>query len=127
MSGILPKEKIFNLYIPRVEGKEKRKTKPSKAGLLGVAGMKRDVLSRVLDPFIDRGACEENAQKEEKRAVTKLDLFTDGLSGGVGSAEKRARLAEALLLPPDMSANALLEAINLVSDYEEYKRIAKAL
>ncbi len=123
ISGILPKEKIFNLYIPKVEGKEKRKRAPSKQGLLGVEGMSREVLLRVLDPFIDRGACEENVKKADIREVTKLDLFVDGLSGSDRSAEKRARLAEALLLPPDMSTKALLEAINLVSSYEEYKRI----
>ena len=33
LSSILPKEKIFNLYIPRIAGKEKRKTAPSKEGM----------------------------------------------------------------------------------------------
>ena len=123
ISGILPKERIFNLYIPRVEGKEKRKRAPSRQGLLGVEGMSREVLMRVLDPFIDKGGAEMTPDLRERREVTKFDLFVDGLSGSDGAAEKRARLAEALMLPPDMSAKALLEAINLVSSYEEYKRI----
>ncbi len=124
ISGILPKEKIFNLYVPKIEGKEKRKRSPSKSGLLGVEGMGREVLMRVLDPFIDKGACEESA---EKREVTKLDFFNDGFSGGENSSEKRARLAEALMLPTDMSAKALLEAINLICGYDGYKRIAESL
>ena len=127
VSGILPKEKIFNLYIPKVEGKEKRKRQASKEGLLGVEGMSREVLTRVLDPFIDKGACEEKGKDLDHREVTKLDFFTDGLSGSDNSKEKRIRLAEALLLPPDMSANALIEAINLVSSYEEYKSAVAAL
>jgi ribonuclease M5 len=127
ISGILPKDKIFNLYVPKIEGKERRKRSPSKAGLLGVEGMGREVLMRVLDPFIDRGACEEISENEEKREVTKLDFFNDGLSGGENSSEKRARLAEALLLPTDMSAKALLEAVNLVCGYDEYKRITESL
>ena len=127
VSGILPKEKIFNLYIPKVEGKEKRKRQASKEGLLGVEGMSREVLTRVLDPFIDKGACEEKDKDLDHREVTKLDFFTDGLSGSDNSKEKRIRLAEALLLPPDMSANALIEAINLVSSYEEYKSAVAAL
>ena len=121
ISGILPKEKIFNLYIPKVEGKEKRKRQPSKEGLLGVEGVGREVLMRVLDPFVERGACEEKTANAERREVTKLDFFNDGLSGGDNSSIKRARLAEALFLPPDMSANALIEAINLVAGYDEYK------
>ena len=121
VSGILPKESIFNLYIPKVEGKEKRKRQASKEGFLGVEGMGREVLTRVLEPFIDKGACEEKSSNAERREVTKLDFFTDGLSGSDNSKEKRARLAEALLLPPDMSANALIEAINLVAGYDEYK------
>jgi ribonuclease M5 len=127
ISGILPKDKIFNLYVPKIEGKERRKRSSSKAGLLGVEGMGREVLMRVLDPFIDRGACEEISENEGKREVTKLDFFNDGLSGGENSSEKRARLAEALLLPTDMSAKALLEAVNLVCGYDEYKRIAESL
>ena len=124
ISGILPKEKIFNLYVPKIEGKEKRKKTASKAGILGVEGMGREVLMRVLDPFIDKGACEEKSQKRE---VTKLDFFNDGLSGGENSSEKRARLAEALMLPADMSAKALLEAINLLLGYDEYKRALESL
>ena len=123
LSGILPKEKIFNLYIPRVEGKEKRKRAPSRQGLLGVEGMSREVLMRVLEPFIEKGEGDVTPDRRERREVTKFDLFVDGLSGSDGAAEKRARLAEALMLPPDMSAKALLEAINLLVGYEEYKRI----
>lgn len=123
ISGILPKEKIFNLYIPRVEGKEKRKRAPSRQGLLGVEGMSREVLMRVLAPFIDKGTGEMTPDLRERREVTKFDLFVDGLSGSDGASEKRAMLAEALMLPPDMSAKALLEAINLLVGYDEYKRI----
>lgn len=122
ISGILPREKIFHLYIPKIEGKEKRKAHPSRSGLLGVEGMGREVLTRVLAPFIDEGTCEAKTDGKEKRAVTKFDFFIDGLSGSDGSSLKRARLAEALMLPPDMSARALIEAINLVSSYEEYKK-----
>ena len=123
LSGILPKEKIFNLYIPRVEGKEKRKRAPSRQGLLGVEGMSREVLMRVLEPFIEKGEGDVTPDRRERREVTKFDLFVDGLSGSEGAEAKRARLAEALMLPPDMSAKALLEAINLLVGYEEYKRI----
>ena len=48
LNGILPREKIHNAYIPKIEGKEKRKTKSSAQGLLGVEGMRPEVLKKHL-------------------------------------------------------------------------------
>lgn len=120
LTGILPKDKIKQLYIPEIEGKEKRKRTASKAGLLGVEGMSREILLDVFSPFINEGEC---GGAIEKVAVTKLDFYNDGLSGGAGAQEKRRMLAKKLGLPSDMSANALIEAINLISDYDEYKKM----
>ena len=121
LSGILKKDEVFHLYIPQIEGKERRKKSPSKSGFLGVEGMSREVLENLFEPFIDRGACEENAQKPSKKGVTKADFYRDGLSGGEKSSEYRRRLAERLSLPRDMSANALIDAINLLYSYDDYK------
>ena len=55
--------------------------------------------------------------------LTKLDLFNDGLSGKEDAAEKRKMLLKAMELPSDMSAKAMIEAINLIYGYKEYKRI----
>lgn len=122
--GILPKEKIHNLYVPEVSGKERRKTKSSKAGLLGVEGMSREVLVRLLSPF----AIGESAEvRREGRQLTKLDFYLDGLSGGEGSSEKRKRLALSLGLPHDMTAGALIEAINILYSYDEYKKRVEEL
>ena len=108
ISGLLPKEKIHHLYIPEVEGKEKRKKSRSKAGLLGVEGMSREVLQRVLSPFISDGKSGENRSLKSGKMLTKLDLFMDGLSGGEGASEKRSKLAASLGFPSDMSANSLI-------------------
>lgn len=118
LSGILPKDKMFHVYIPQIEGKERRKKSASKAGFLGVEGMERKVLEKVLAPFIDSEACDKN---EEKREVTKLDFYNDGFSGGDGASQKRAKLAAAFSLPTDMSANSLIEVINLIADYDAYR------
>ncbi len=128
LSGILPKDKIFHLYVPQIKGKERRKRAPSRTGILGVEGMNREVLERVLSPFIETadktatntGACSEKDGFTGRR-VTKFDFFVDGLSGGVSSSVLREALARELMLPPTMSAGALLEAINLLYSYEEYK------
>ena len=121
LSGILPKDKLFHVYTPQIEGKERRKKSPSKAGLLGVEGMGREVLEKALAPFIDTGACDENQRIGNERMLTKLDLFIGGLSGADNASEKRAALCEYLGFPRDMSANALIEAINLTVGYDEYR------
>ena len=44
-------DKIINLYTPKIEGKEKRKTEASKEGILGVEGTDKDILYSLLSPF----------------------------------------------------------------------------
>ena len=120
LSGILPKEKIHHLYIPRIEGKESRKRKPSASGNLGVEGMEKDVLIRLLTPFVDG----EKVQKGGKM-ITKVDFFTDKLTGCGGAVENRRKICEVCDLPQDMTPNALLEALNLLYGYDEYKRLVE--
>lgn len=122
VNGIIPKDKIFNVYVPKIEGKERRKDKRSAAGLLGVEGMSREVLERALAPFIVSGdACKINASKT-REMITKVDFFVDKLSGTENASERRSILAEYFGLPGDMTANALLEALNIIADREEYKK-----
>ena len=123
LRSILPPDKIHNVYVPRIEGKEKRKQKGGKSGTLGVEGMPRDVLERVLSPFVNG----EKLDTGTGLGITKLDFFEDGLSGGKNSAEKRAALAALMDLPTDMTANALLEAINLLYTRVEYENMVSKL
>ena len=125
LSGILPKDKIFHLYTPEIAGKEKRKSAPSRAGLLGVEGVGADVIRPLLLPFTEE--CDAPSGTAGKRAVTKMDFYNDGLSGGALSKEKREALAIHLGLPKAMSANALLSAINLIFGYEKYREACDRL
>ena len=114
LSEILPKDKVTHLYIPPVKGKEKRKEKAGKAGLLGVEGIDADTLRKIFAPFaID-------APARACGGITKQDFYKDGLSGKDGAKEKREALARALELPYDLTANALLDACNLLYTKEEY-------
>lgn len=122
LSGLLPPDKIHNLFIPQIEGKERRKTHASKQGLLGVEGMEREVIERLLKPF-----STERDVEIERKMITKLDFFEDGLSGGDNSSERRAALAKRCNLPSDMTAKALLEALNLLYGYDEYKAMIAEL
>lgn len=121
LNGIVPQEQLINVYIPDVFGKEKRKSEPSKEGKLGVEGVKSDV---IIDALKKGGVkFDVDAESSEKtQPVTKTDLFLDGLSGGKGSAEKRARFLKQLDLPEHLSSNSMLKLINSFMDFDDYKR-----
>ena len=119
--GILPPEKVKNVYIPETKGKEKRKSAPSKAGLLGVEGMTPEVLKKILAPFTVDGGREKLNGENSSREVTNADFFNDGVAGREGSGELRAALCRALDLPHDLTPKALLEAVNMLVGYTEYK------
>ena len=118
LKGLLPKsEKILHIYIPTEKGKETRKKEYSKAGLLGVEGIDAQTLRDLFSKYV-----VDNTQ-ENKEKITKADLYEKGLSGGNNSAEKREKAAEALGLPKGMSANAFLEAINILGVTREQLNI----
>lgn len=116
LRGALPKEGVLHAYVPEIPGKEKRKAAPGKAGLLGVEGMTPEIILRALR---DAGAAVGGEAGRTSDHITKLDLFTLGLSGGAGSAGRRQALLHALELPGYLSANALLDALNLLMTREE--------
>mgnify|MGYP002678270179 FL=1 len=121
LNGIVPQEQLVNVYIPDIFGKEKRKSEPSKEGKLGVEGVKSDV---IIDALKKAGVkFDVDAESSEKtHPVTKTDLFLDGISGGEGSAEKRARFLKQLDLPEHLSSNSMLKLINSFMDFDDYKR-----
>lgn len=124
LNGIIPKDKIYNLYIPKVKGKEKRKSAPSKEGLIGVEGIGREELMRILSPFFSQNEADGYTPKNSGEMITKVDFYMDKLTGFDNSAAKRDKLAEYFNLPSGMTPNALLEALNIITDKEGYRRAA---
>ena len=116
ISSAVPKDRLIQLYIPKIKGKEARKAEASAEGTLGVEGMERTLLFDMLLPFEN----ETQFSRATKNPLSKTDLYRDGLSGAENSALRRAELAKKLRLPEDMSANALLEALRILISYEEY-------
>jgi len=106
-------------YVPDIYGKEKRKAAPSKEGKLGVEGMKPEVL---VDALLKAGATVVDGDWEARRSagITKADFFTLGLSGCPDSSAARERVLKKLELPERMTANAMLEAVNLLYSKEEF-------
>ena len=123
LKGALPKDKVKQAYIPDVMGKERRKRHAGKEGKLGVEGMKPEVLLEALRKagatFLD----EETDAPVQKEPLTKADLFELGLTGGADSSEKRQALLKKLGLPSKLTANGLLEALNLLYDRETLENI----
>lgn len=115
--SILPADKIHNLYIPKIQGKESRKRKSSAAGTLGVEGMDKEVILRLLSPFSIEGV------NRFERQITKANLFSDKLTGCDNASENRKKICLSCDLPDDMTPNAFLEAMNLLYGYDKYKEI----
>lgn len=121
VKSAIPGKYLKHAYIPDVLGKEKRKAAPGKEGKLGVEGMRPDIL---LESLRQAGATIEGERAEQKAAaITKQDFFDWGLSGGPDSGEKRKKLLKRLDLPERMSANALLQAVNLLYTRDELEEI----
>ncbi|MBQ2893436.1 MAG: DUF4093 domain-containing protein [Oscillospiraceae bacterium] len=118
-SAIAPKY-LKHAYIPDVYGKERRKTAAGKEGKLGVEGMPPDV---ILEALRRAGASFENEDNHTPQTITKQDLVELGLSGGKDSSEKRKALLKQLELPEHMSANAMLQALNLLYTAEELRQL----
>ncbi len=116
LSSAIPKDRLIQLYIPQIEGKEKRKSQPSAEGTLGVEGMERQLLFDLLAPFEN----QEQTERKLENPLSKTDFYVDGLSGGADSAIRRDQLASELGLPKGMTANALLAALKILLSYEEY-------
>ena len=119
LCGCIPAEQMRQAYIPQRVGKERRKTAPSKEGLLGVEGMDSDTIIAALE---QAGATFEGgeATPRESLGLTKADLMEVGLTGGANSGARRVQLLKELDLPVYLSANRLLEVLNATVSPEEW-------
>ncbi|WP_294520616.1 toprim domain-containing protein [uncultured Pseudoflavonifractor sp.] len=126
LKGAIPPGQVKHAYIPDLFGKERRKRQPGKEGKLGVEGMRPQVLEEALRragvTFLD----QESGENISRRPITKADLFAAGLSGGPDSAQRRQALLRRLNLPEHMTANAMLEALNVFCTYEEFQSALSA-
>ena len=125
LKGAIEPKYLRHAYIPDIPGKEKRKTSPGKEGKLGVEGMTPQI---IIDAIRKAGATvlgEEN--KRTAGNITKQDMMELGLSGGQNSSELRKKLMKKLDLPEHMSANALLQAVNLLYTLDELRELTTQL
>ena len=118
LKGILPPEKIYNVYVPQIKGKEKRKASASKEGYLGVEGTDKDTLLDLFIPFASDSTPETDG-------ITRTDLYNYGLFGREASAGKRKKLCRTLSLPDNISAKALCEVLNRLYGKKKTEELIK--
>ena len=124
IKSAIPGKYLKHAYTPDILGKERRKAAPGKEGKLGVEGMSREI---ILDALRRCGATIEGEDAPAAHQITKQDLMALGLSGGADAGAKRSALLKKLELPERMSANAMLQALNLLYTLEELTSIMKEL
>ena len=120
-SAIDPKL-VKHAYIPDVYGKERRKRRPSKEGKLGVEGMSAETLIECLKRA---GATMDGAAASARVWLTKADMYALGLTGTPDCAERRRVLQKALGLPENLTPNALLDVLNVLTTREELEALLR--
>lgn len=120
IKGAVDPKLVKHAYIPDIAGKEKRKSKASKEGLLGVEGMRPEIILEALKragATIDGEACEAEAR------ISKADLYAKGLTGKENSALLRKALLKKLELPEKLSTDSMLQVLNALMSREEFLEI----
>lgn len=125
LKGAIESKYLKHAYIPDISGKERRKSAPGKEGKLGVEGMTPQI---ILDSLRKAGATVLGEDMPMAAGnITKQDMMELGLSGGNNSSNLRRKLMKKLDLPEHMSANALLQAVNLLYTLDELRQILTQL
>lgn len=119
--SVVGSDKVTDLYIPDVYGKERRKEAPSAEGKLGVEGIDADILRELFTAY----ACP--AADDDPQKLTVFDLYEAGLSGKKDSAKLRREVLRALGLPERLSSGSLLGVINRYAGRERFNAVMKEL
>lgn len=125
LKSAIPASQLKHAYIPDIMGKERRKASPGKEGKLGVEGMTPEVIIHALRT--SGATVEGECGIRSTQNITKQDLMALGLSGAADSSSKRLALLKKLDLPEHMSCNAMLQALNLLTDLDELSRLVREI
>lgn len=117
IKGCVDPKLVKHAYIPDVYGKERRKRAPSKEGKLGVEGMSPEI---IIECLCRAGATIDGGASGVSSGISKADMYKKGLTGKPDSAKKRAELLRSKELPERMTAEALLQVLNVIMTREEF-------
>jgi ribonuclease M5 len=119
LKNIVSEDKIYHIFLPRIEGKERRKAKPSSEGLLGVEGVEKDIILKAFERFLPNKHEAEIAHQE----ITTSFLMDMGLSGGSNSKQRRLFLLDKLGLPYAMSTSTFKKILETITTKEQIEKI----
>lgn len=120
LKGIIPEKNIKQCYIPQLKGKEKRKAKPSKEGILGVEGIEdKEIISAIKKS----NATIEGEVPHRISEITKSDFFELGLTGRPNSKERREKVLKYFNMPTYLSTGAMLTALNVLVTKDELEKL----
>ncbi len=122
LKGLLPPDRVRQAFVPALEGKEKRKQKASRQGLIGVEGMTPEV---ILSALQKAGATV--SPQNDGPTLTAGDFYRLGLTGTPGSAALRRKLAQRLDLPALINQNDLRRILSFLMTPEELERLVSEL
>lgn len=121
LKNIVGNSPVINVYVPCLKGKEKRKDKAGKEGILGVEGMTPEIIIKALE----KSGVTAVIKKEPKTKITKTDMFIVGLSGNANSSANRRKLLKYLQLPENLSPNAMLDVLNNILGSDEFFEVTE--
>ena len=125
LNDILPEDKIYNVFLPDIYGREKRKKVTSKDGKIELDGMISEVIVTALK---NSGFnFQTDSQSDTSREITPYTLYELGLSGTEDSSKRLAKLTETLSLPERISKNSLLKYLNMNYTDEQLRDIVKKI
>lgn len=124
LKGIVPEKSLKQCYIPQLKGKEKRKEKPSKEGLLGVEGIDD---KEIINAIKKSSATIIGEDRKTSSDIAKNDFYDLGLTGRSNSKEKREKVLKHLNLPTYLSTNAMITALNILVTKEELTEIVSKI
>lgn len=119
LKNVLKEEQIHHVFLPRIAGKERRKTKPSGEGLLGVEGIDQEIILKAFDRFLPK---ENTAPCHE---ITTAFLMELGLSGMPDSKVRRNFLLDRLELPRAVSTATFKKILGQITDPETVRAMMK--
>ena len=115
--------KVYHAYVPQILGIERRKSKPSAEGLLGVEGIEKQY---IIDALLKCGLSADESKTNISK-ITNLDLYNLGLTGGKNSAMRRSLLLRMLDLPENISKNNMLKILEHLINLDQLKELCNKL
>lgn len=109
-------DRIYNIYIPDIYGKERRKIKYSKEKKLGVEGIERDILVSLFNNF---------KKTNNNNEIDNILMYELGYIGLSESNKKRKKLLKFLNLPEQINTKSLLQVLNIFYTKKEFLYLIK--